>query len=159
LLTDGTVMCHQYNSNSWRRLTPDINGSYANGTWSSLANMPNGTDTTPACMPSCPYRPLYFASAVLADGRVVVIGGEYNSLATTWTNIGFMYDPFTDSWSTQLTEAFGRPNVGDAQSVVLTDGTMLLANISNGNIESLNPATLTFTALNPPGKVAGARND
>ena len=159
LLTDGTVMCHQYNSNSWRLLVPDINGSYANGTWSSLPNMPDGTDTTAGCTPSCPYRPLYFASAVLADGRVVVIGGEYNNLVATWTNIGFLYDPFANSWSAQLTEAFGRGNVGDAQSVILADGTMLLANITNGNIESFDPASLTFTALNPPGKVAGARND
>ena len=35
LLTDGTVMCHEYSTNHWHRLTPDINGSYINGTWSS----------------------------------------------------------------------------------------------------------------------------
>ena len=34
LLTDGTVLVHQYNSNAWWKLTPDINGSYVNGTWS-----------------------------------------------------------------------------------------------------------------------------
>jgi hypothetical protein len=86
-------MCHEYNSNRWHRLTPDTTGSYAKGTWSSLPNMPNGSDGTAACMPSCPYRPLYFASAVLADGRVVVIGGEYDNLVPTATNIGFLYDP------------------------------------------------------------------
>src|SRR5689334_294250 len=33
LLTDGRVFVHQYNSNLWWTLTPDINGSYQNGTW------------------------------------------------------------------------------------------------------------------------------
>src|SRR5712691_2021057 len=36
LLTDGTVMTHEYNSSNWWRLTPDITGSYRNGTWSQL---------------------------------------------------------------------------------------------------------------------------
>jgi uncharacterized repeat protein (TIGR01451 family) len=173
LLTDGTVMCHQTYSNSWHRLTPNINGSYVNGTWSNLAPMPNGTDTSnvngTTCAP-CTYAPKYFASQVLADGRVVVIGGEYNtnSFATNpatpvWTNIGFLFDPTTTgglgSWSTQLTGAFPTGTIGDAQSVVLANGRMILANITSGNIELFDPATLTFTALNPPGKVFGDIND
>jgi hypothetical protein len=32
LLTDGTVMVHQIESPNWYRLTPDITGSYVNGT-------------------------------------------------------------------------------------------------------------------------------
>ena len=97
LLTDGTVVCHEYSSNRWRRLTPDINGSYQNGTWSSIANMPDGVDPSFGCNP-CTYQPLYFASAVLADGRLVVIGGEYNPVGTAvWTNIGFIYDPTTNT--------------------------------------------------------------
>ena len=151
LLTDGTVVCHEYNSNRWRRLTPDINGSYQNGTWSSIANMPNGVDLNFGCNP-CTYRPLYFASAVLADGRLVVIGGEYNNLSAVWTNIGFIYDPVTNSWSTQLTEVFGGGQIGDAQGIVIADGTFLLTDITTGNIEALDASTLTFTALNPPGK-------
>ncbi len=66
LLTDGTVMVHQYSSQNWWRLTPDNTGSYLNGTWSQLGSMASN------------YGPLYFASAVLADGRVIVEGGEYN---------------------------------------------------------------------------------
>jgi hypothetical protein len=152
LLTDGTVVCHEYSSNRWRRLTPDINGSYRNGTWSSIANMPDGVDPSFGCNP-CTYRPLYFASAVLADGRLVVIGGEYNPVGTAvWTNIGFIYDPATNSWSSQLAEVFGGGNIGDAQAIVLADGTFVLTNITNGNIEALDATTLTFTALNPPGK-------
>jgi hypothetical protein len=42
LLTDGTVMVHNAASGSndgWLKLTPDANGSYINGTWSTLASM------------------------------------------------------------------------------------------------------------------------
>jgi hypothetical protein len=157
LLTDGRAMCHVYETNRWRLLTPDINGSYQNGTWSDAANMPDGTDTTAACTPSCPYEPLYFASAVLPDGRVVVVGGEYNSGTSTWTNIGFMYDPVANTWSAQLTVPFPTGQLGDAQSTVLENGTLVLAagagaNAGTGNLATFNPATLTFTALNPTGK-------
>ena len=69
LLTDGTVMCQNSDSNQWWKLKPDIAGSYVNGTWSALANGPNS--------------PLYFASAVLRDGRVFVAGGEYNAGVST----------------------------------------------------------------------------
>jgi hypothetical protein len=155
LLTDGTVMCHEYNANRWHRLKPDINGSYQNGSWDvpgfTIADMPNGNDPSFGCV-NCPYQPLYFASAVLPDGRVVVIGGEYNDLVPVWTDIGFMYDPVTNSWSAQISEPFGGGHVGDAQSTILTNGTMLLANISNRNIASFNPATLTFSALAPTDK-------
>src|SRR5262249_27475003 len=42
LLSDGTVMASGaagFASSAWYRLTPDATGSYAAGTWSSLANM------------------------------------------------------------------------------------------------------------------------
>ena len=72
-LTDGTVIAHEENDQNgnvatlaWYKLTPDINGSYVNGTWSQIASLPTG------------YGPLFFGSAVLPDGRVVVEGGEYN---------------------------------------------------------------------------------
>src|ERR1039457_323907 len=39
LLSDGTVLCQQYESTNWYRLTPDTNGSYMNGTWTTLAPM------------------------------------------------------------------------------------------------------------------------
>ena len=163
LLTDGTVMCHEYNTNRWHRLKPDINGSYQNGSWDvpgfTVANMPNGNDPTIGCV-NCPYQPLYFASAVLPDGRVVVIGGEYNNLVVVETNIGFMYDPVANTWSAQITVPAtwccagggGTGAIGDAQSTILTNGTMLVANIGNRDIASFNPATLTFSALAPTNK-------
>ena len=42
LLTDGTVMVHHEDANDgyseWYKLTPDIDGSYVNGTWSQMAS-------------------------------------------------------------------------------------------------------------------------
>lgn len=174
LLTDGTVLCQaNEGSKSWLRLTPN-NGSYENGTWTTLTDAPQGSDTSvkstlppPApqvsgpCNP-CQWGPLYYASAVLRDGRVVMIGGEDNTNGNTWTNIGFLFDPTANggagSWSAQLTEPFGTGNIGDDQSVVLQDGTMLIANINNSNVASFDPSTLTFSALNPGGTKVD-RND
>src|SRR5579871_3438840 len=59
LLTDGTVMVQGLESTSWYRLSPDPMGNYVNGTWTQLAPTPNN------------YSPLYYASGVLLDGRVV----------------------------------------------------------------------------------------
>jgi Ca2+-binding RTX toxin-like protein len=154
LLTDGSIMCHEYGSNHWHRLRPDDFGSYANGLWDNpaMADMPDGNDASFGCM-SCTYAPLYFSSAVLPDGRVVVIGGEYISGVSHWSNIGFIYDPVANSWSSQLTEQFGGGNVGDAMGIVLQNGTYVLSSISSTNLESLDPGTLTFTTLNPTGKL------
>ena len=75
-----------------------------------------------------------------------------------WTNIGFIYDPAGDpgtgqgTWSAQLTEVFGSGRIGDSMCIVLENGTYVLSDIATGNLEALNPATLTYTALNPPGK-------
>ena len=162
LLTDGTAMCHEYSTQHWHRLVPDQFGTYQNGKWDppgmAIADMPNGVDTSGSCnAPSgCTYAPLYFASAVLRDGRVVVIGGEDNPGTSgngVETNIGFMYDPVTNTWSNQLTEAFGTGNVGDSLSVVLKNGTLVIGNIRSGGMEAFDPSTLAFTALNDTGKL------
>ena len=89
LLTDGTVLAHSYDSpgNVWRKLTPAADGSYVNGTWSTVA--PMGTNR------------LYFASQVLRSGDVFVLGGEYSgpNLDANWTNTGERYNTLTDSWA------------------------------------------------------------
>jgi len=76
LLTDGTVMAQGNLGSDWWKLTPDNKGSYVNGTWTQLASLPAG------------YEPYAFSSAVLADGRVVIIGGEYNFGNFDLTNLG-----------------------------------------------------------------------
>src|SRR6185503_6910882 len=73
-MTDGTVLAQGYGYSDWWKLTPDNTGSYVNGTWKQVASMPSG------------YAPLYFAGAVLADGRLVVSGGEYNFGQFAFTN-------------------------------------------------------------------------
>jgi hypothetical protein len=137
LLTDGTVMVHEYGSatmNNWWRLTPDINGNYQNGTWSQLASM------------SSTYGPLYFASAVLPDGRVIVEGGEYNFLQFAETNKGAIYDPVTNVWTTVNPPA-GWTSMGDSPGVVLDDGTFMLGQNSSRRQVLFNATTLTWTAV------------
>ena len=80
-MTDGTVIVQGYNENDWWKLTPDINGSYLNGTWTQLASLPAG------------YVPYAMASAVLADGRLLIEGGEYNYGSFAFTSLGAIYDP------------------------------------------------------------------
>src|SRR5207248_2467842 len=88
LLTDGTVMAQNSGLDSWYKLIPDNTGNYVNGTWSQLASLPAG------------YGPLYFASAVLPDGRLIVEGGEFNfSLPATPSTMGAIYDPTANSWT------------------------------------------------------------
>src|SRR6266702_8965311 len=86
-LTDGTVMCQANSSQNWYKLTPDNTGSYVNGTWTQVASLQPG------------YVPDDFASAVLADGRVVITGGEYNNGQFTLTNLGAIYDPVANTWT------------------------------------------------------------
>src|SRR5439155_22791907 len=90
LLPDGTVILQHSCSSTWYKLTPDINGSYANGTWSTIASLPSG------------YAPRFIASAVLTDGRVIVEGGEYNNVSgcnAVWTTLGAIYNPASNSWA------------------------------------------------------------
>ena len=135
LLTDGTVMVHEYGSrtmNNWWRLMPDINGSYLNGTWGQLASMQSS------------YGPLYFASAVLPDGRVIVEGGEYNFLAFAETKQGAIYDPVTNTWTTVNPPA-GWSQIGDAPGAVLANGIFTMGNITSRRQVLFNAATLTWT--------------
>ena len=91
LLTDGTVMLADNGCQDWWKLTPDEFGSYVNGTWTQLASLPDG------------YSPLYHASAVLPDGRVIIEGGEYNFsngvFHAVWTDQGAIYDPLANTWT------------------------------------------------------------
>ena len=90
LLSDGTVIVHEEQDGgeqNWYKLTPDAFGSYVNGTWSQVASIP----------PSLSYAPLYFGSQVIADGRLTVIGGEYNFDQPVWTTQGAIYDPVANA--------------------------------------------------------------
>ena len=129
LLTDGTIMCQESGGVKWWRLRPDTHGSYINGTWSALAPM---------------HHPrLYYASAVLRDGRVLVSGGEYSDSSETKTTE--IYDPVTDVW-TEIPPPTGWTNVGDAPCCVLPDGRFLLGNIFDTRTAIYDPIAGTWTA-------------
>ena len=133
LLTDGTVLVHDANRPSlgntfggknWYRLTPDSSGDYRNGTWSSALPMAG--------------QRKYFATGVLKDGRVFMVGGEYSDiLGDTDTSAdkdarGEIFDPVAGTWS-----AMNKPSpgfdfiVGDCVSIVLEDGRVLFGAVSS----------------------------
>jgi len=152
LLTDGTVMAQGmtsvgYGTGNWYRLTPNASGSYANGTWSTLASMPSG------------YAPLYYASAVLADGKVVVVGGEYNGSSQSESNKGAIYNPAANTW-TSISPPSGWTYIGDAPGIVLANGTFTIGNCGAtiadaacpGDVmyqAQLQESTLTWTTTDP----------
>jgi hypothetical protein len=131
LMTDGTVMV-QDNESSWYSLSPNKNGNYVEGTWTQKASLPAG------------YGPLYFASAVLDDGKIEINGGEYNFFHGAETNLGAIYDPLADNW-TSVTGPSGWTQIGDASSVVLEDGTFMLGNCCYTAQALLNEGSLTWT--------------
>lgn len=118
LASDGTVLVHAEpqsgGTNLWYQLTPNSQGSYIDGTWSQIASMPAS------------YNPLYFASAILPDGRMLVEGGEYLGGTPTWTNKGAIYNPVRNSWQS-VAPPGGWNNIGDAQGIVLANGTFMLS--------------------------------
>ena len=153
LLTDGGVMCQSAsNVSAWYKLTPDPYGNYANGTWSSLASIPS------------PYAPYAFASAVLADGRVVVVGGEYTEVicpsgasppcfAFDLTNLGAIYDPQSNTWT--MLPPPQSPHfqcIGDAPSTVLADGRLIIGSKLYQDLAALDPRTLTWSLISATGK-------
>ncbi len=134
LMTDGTVIIHNADAREWYKLTPNNVGSYVNGTWSQIASFP------PA------YGPLYYGGAVLADGRAVITGGEYNFGSAVWTNQSAWYNPVTNVW-TMIAPPAGWANIGDAQCCVMPDGKFMLAQILDARMAILNPATMTFSPV------------
>lgn len=143
LLTDGTVMVHDFFfPYMWWKLTPDINGSYLNGTWTQLARLPKS------------YSPLFTAAAVLADGRVLVIGGEYAGWPKepfSLTNEGAIYDPRTDTWE-RIAPPPGFNYIGDSPSVVLPDGRFLLGDKLTKQLSAFDPRSMSWTSLQSVGK-------
>ncbi len=152
LLTDGTVLFQDQNivdtvdnNEDTRifRLTPDIHGSYVNGTWSQLASKPFNTEAG--------------AQAVLADGRVLIEGGENVGYSEVFalSNNGEIYDPVTNTWATVNPPPFfideysgpGFPAnpIGDAPSVVLPDGTFMMGDKMSPQAALLNLKTMTWT--------------
>ena len=132
LLTDGTVIAHATSSRTWFRLSPDINGSYINGTWSTIAPLPTG------------YAPLYFGSAVLPDGNVIIEGGEYNNGSSVWTTLGAYYDSVANTW-VSVNPPAGWAYIGDAAGIVLPNGTYMQTDCCEVNAALFNETSKTWT--------------
>ncbi len=130
LLTDGSVMCQEEGGLRWKKLSPDAHGSYVNGSWSDIAPMH--------------WTRRYYASAVLADGRVFVSGGEYSN-AGSETNKSEIYDPVIDTW-TEIASPPGWTQVGDAACAVLPDGRLLLGNLNDTRTAIYDPVADTWVA-------------
>jgi hypothetical protein len=137
LLTDGTVLVQGFQGQDWYKLTPDINGSYLNGTWTRMANLPSN------------YDPNAFASQTLADGRVLIEGGEYNFGNFSFTNLGAVYDPAANTW-TNLTPPPGWQYIGDSPSTMLPNKHFLIGRKFDMQMADLDPSTMTWTSLGSP---------
>lgn len=146
LLTDGTVMAQNAQAPSdWWRLSPDEDGCYADGNWTQLPAMPHG------------YSPLYFSSAVLPDGRVIFEGGEYNQGQKDETDLGAIYDPTLNQWAS-VSPPPAWTNIGDAPSVILSNGTFMLSGYQSFGsmpVALLNSTNLSWTTKQPTNKGDG----
>jgi hypothetical protein len=138
LLTNGSVMAHETSSEKWHKLVPDSDGNYETGTWKDLQSLPNNSIIT-AAQGGPSNQPLYFASAVFADGRVFVGGGEYNG-SVSGADIAAcqIYDPVTDSWQI-ITPPAGWANIGDSASCILPDGRMMIAQYNSSAVAIYDP--------------------
>ena len=136
LMPDGTVIAPQIFSegSAWYRLTPDSHGSYLTGTWSSIASAHNSR--------------LYFASAVLKDGRAFVAGGEYGNGGGITAEI---YAPSNNTWTvvSPPTSLISPGQIADAECKVLPNGQVLIvppeAKNPNGTL-LFDPATTNWSA-------------
>ena len=148
LMTDGGVLIQNngYNGEdgSILKLTPDSNGSYVNGTWTQLA--------------SKPFISTAASQAVLADGRIIIEGGEYSNYEYDFllTNQGAIYDPVSNTWTSvppplffndpyPPRAVFAPHPIGDSQNIVLPDGTFMLADKMSHQAALLDLKSLTWT--------------
>lgn len=139
VLTDGTALFQGNSLSDWWKLTPDNTGSYLKGTWTKVGNLQAG------------YVPDAFSSAVLADGRVVIVGGEYNNNNFVLTNQGAIYDPKTSKWTTLAPPSFWQ-FIGDSPSTVLPNGKFLVGNKLTKQMAVLDPKTLAWNKVSSAGK-------
>ena len=142
LATDGSVLAQGGDSQSWWKYAPDAFGNYLNGTWTQIATLPPK------------YGPSAYASAVLADGRLAIVGGEYNiggQYPLQLTNLGAIYDPVKNTWT-----PFGHPQgwnfIGDSPSSVTFGGQFFVGQKLTKKAAYLDPKTLSWVSVGTAGK-------
>jgi hypothetical protein len=143
LMTDGSIMTQgSSNSGYWYKYTPDATGGYSDGTWTQLASLPSG------------YAPSAFASDVLADGRLAIMGGEYNTPGNydlQLVNLGAIYDPLKNSW-TKFEHPTGWAFIGDSPSSILPNGLFAIGQKLTEKLATWDPTTSKWTQHNNNGK-------
>jgi hypothetical protein len=155
LLTDGSVLIHNADKTpgflapqaaaQWLRLTPNSQGEYDKPgvTWSPALSMTTARE--------------YFASGMLRDGRVFVIGGEYSSDTVNKRGndspLGEIFDPVTSQWAPITKPATFSYIKGDVPACVLADGRVLLGDINSSQTVLWDPVSNSWTAAaNGPGQ-------
>ena len=140
LLTDGSVLVHDSDQNvdsnnkitsggiNWYRLRPNHDGTYKSSNWSGPYPMANARE--------------FFASGVLTDGRVFVLGGEYSdNFGQDQCALGEIFDPNTNTWSKMNKPSPGFDFItGDAPSCILPDGRVLFGGINDQQTAIWDPA-------------------
>lgn len=147
LLTDGSVLMQSVDdAGAFYQLSPDSQGNYVNGSWRAISSPPAG------------YAPYAGAEAVLADGRVLFVGGEYNQnnyslpfAPSGLTNMSAVYDPVTDRWQ-MIAPPPGVAYIGDVSSAVLPDGGFVFGDKLGRDMWRLDPTSLTWTSVTSAGK-------
>lgn len=143
LMTDGSILTQgSSDASDWYKYVPDAKGDYSDGTWSQQATLPSG------------YSPSAFASDVLADGRLLILGGEYNSPGNydlQLTNLGAIYDPVKNTW-TKFQHPSGWAFIGDSPSSVLPNGYFAIGQKLTKFVATWNPATGKWTQYKKNGK-------
>ncbi len=135
MLTDGRVISHGKALNNWVVLTPDNKGSYANGTWKSVA--------------SSAYARGGAQEHVLKDGRFFEAGGEYIYVwppggSSSDYNTVEIYDPVANTWTLEAPGLYG--DIGDTGSAVMADGRIFDSTRNKSSTQIYDPTTNVWTA-------------
>jgi hypothetical protein len=126
LLSDGTVL-GMNSGGQCALLTPDIHGSYINGTWKQLTSMN--------------FQRLFYASQLLTNGTVFVAGGEYGA----GNSHGEIFDPLKNTWTWIYPDPMPGAGFSDCESKMLPNGNVLVPPVGQfGGVLIYNVASNTW---------------
>jgi hypothetical protein len=129
LLTNGDLLCNdRAHPRSWVRLRPDPVRGYQGASHAHIAHM------------NAERR--HFPTAVLLDGRLLVVGGvdrDGNPVAGAE-----IYEPTHDTWT-----PIDAPRIGRGTAALLEDGRVIVGFQGSGETAIFHPASATFVA-GPP---------
>lgn len=109
LLSDGTVLAMN-GGGQCAKLTPDVHGSYINGSWTAMETMNSSR--------------LFFASDLLTNGNVFAAGGEYGD-PNHWD--AEIYNVQANTWTVVPGSSMPNFNYSDSPSEMLTNGNLLVS--------------------------------